>query len=63
MIKILFLGDIFGKTGRDAVIENLSELKKEYEIDYVIAKMPPIIEKLNSISPYQDEIKALKNLK
>lgn len=37
MIKILFLGDIFGKTGRDAVIENLSELKKEYEIDYVIA--------------------------
>lgn len=37
MIKILFLGDIFGKVGRDAVCEKLAELKKEYEADYVIA--------------------------
>ena len=42
---------------------SLSRFTTEDEIDYVIAKMPPIIEKLNSISPYQDEIKALENLK
>ena len=37
MIRILFLGDVFAKTGRDAVKERLPEIKKEYEIDYVIA--------------------------
>ena len=42
---------------------SLSRFTTEDEIDYVIAKMPPIIEKLNSISPYQDEITALKNVK
>ncbi len=42
---------------------SLSRFTTEDDIDYVIAKMPPIIEKLNSISPYQDEIMALKNSK
>ena len=42
---------------------SLSRFTKEEEIDYVIEKIPPIIEKLNTISPYQDELLALKNLK
>ncbi len=42
---------------------SLSRFTTEDDIDYVIAKMPPIIEKLNSISPYQDEIMALKESK
>ncbi len=42
---------------------SLSRFTKEDEIDYVIEKLPPIIEKLNRISPYQEELEALKNLK
>jgi len=36
-INILFLGDIVGATGRFAVANLLPQLKKEYEIDLVIA--------------------------
>jgi len=42
---------------------SLSRFTKEKEIDYVLEKMPPIVEKLCAISPYQDELKALKELK
>ena len=35
----------------------------EAEIDYVIDKLPGIIEKVTSISPYQKELQALKALK
>ncbi len=36
-MNILFIGDIVGKPGRKLVKKHLSRLKKEYEIDYVIA--------------------------
>lgn len=36
-MKLLFIGDIVGKTGRKAVEEQLSSLKKQYAIDVVIA--------------------------
>lgn len=36
-IKIVFLGDIFGKIGRKAVINILPKLKKEYKPDFIIA--------------------------
>ena len=36
-MKILFIGDIVGKTGRDMVCEKLPELKKKYQSDIVIA--------------------------
>ena len=39
---------------------SLSRFTTEKEIDYVIEKLPPIIEKINSISPYQEELAALK---
>lgn len=42
---------------------SLSRFTTEDEIDYVIEKIPPIIEKLNKISPYQEELNALRNLK
>lgn len=42
---------------------SLSRFTKEEEIDYVIEKMPHIIDKLNKISPYQEELEALKKLK
>jgi len=42
---------------------SLSRYTTEEEIDYVIEKMPPIIEKLIQISPYQDELMELKKLK
>jgi metallophosphoesterase (TIGR00282 family) len=35
--KFLFLGDIFGKTGRKILSEHLFEIKKENEIDFTIA--------------------------
>jgi 2',3'-cyclic-nucleotide 2'-phosphodiesterase len=36
-IKILFLGDIFAKIGRRAVIKTIPKLKKEYEPDLILA--------------------------
>ncbi len=42
---------------------SLSKYTTEKEIDYVIEKLPPIIEKITNLSPYQDELNALKNLK
>ena len=35
-MKIVFLGDIFGRSGRDAVAEHMSYLKKQYQPDFVI---------------------------
>jgi 2',3'-cyclic-nucleotide 2'-phosphodiesterase len=37
MLKILFLGDIVGEPGRRAVIETVPLLKKEHDIDFVVA--------------------------
>lgn len=36
-MNILFIGDIMGRSGRDAVFELLPEIKEEYNIDYTIA--------------------------
>ena len=36
-MKILFLGDIFSKCGRDIVKRHLDSLKERYEIDLVVA--------------------------
>ena len=37
MLRILFLGDIVGEPGRKAVISRIPELRREREIDFVIA--------------------------
>ncbi|MDR1327438.1 MAG: cysteine desulfurase NifS [Heliobacteriaceae bacterium] len=42
---------------------SLSKYTTEAEIDYVIKSLPGIIDKLTNISPYQDELEALKKLK
>ncbi len=42
---------------------SLSRYTTEEEIDYTIEKMPAIIEKLTHISPYQKELKELKERK
>lgn len=42
---------------------SLSRFTTEKEIDYVSEKMPEIIEKITKISPYQDELNALKQLR
>jgi len=36
-VKIAFIGDIVGRPGRDMLKKYLPKLKKEYEIDFVIA--------------------------
>ena len=35
-MKILFLGDVVAKSGREAVIRNIKPLKSEYGADFVI---------------------------
>jgi len=55
-VRILFIGDIFGRPGRTIVQERLSELVKEHEIDLIIANgensaagfgiTPPLAEEL-----------------
>ena len=42
---------------------SLSRFTTEKEIDYVCEQMPTIIEKLVRISPFQDELEALRKLK
>ena len=36
-MNILFIGDIMGRSGRDAVFEMLYQVKEEYNIDFTIA--------------------------
>lgn len=36
-MRILFIGDIFGRTGREMVADYLYELKTKYQVDFVIA--------------------------
>jgi len=38
-MKILFLGDIFGRPGREIVNEELPKIKKEHSIDFSIANI------------------------
>lgn len=42
---------------------SLSKYTKEEEIDYVLKVMPEIINKITTLSPYQDELANLKRLK
>lgn len=42
---------------------SLSRYTTEKEVDYVCEKMPQIIERITAISPFQDELAALKALK
>lgn len=42
---------------------SLSKFTTEKEIDYVIEKLPGIIDKITMLSPYQDELNALRKLK
>lgn len=42
---------------------SLSRFTTDSEVDYVLENMPKIIDKLTKISPFQDELVALKNLK
>ena len=37
MLKLLFIGDIVGKPGRDYVVRRLSEIREEWSLDLVIA--------------------------
>lgn len=39
MIKIMALGDIFGRPGRNMIINRLDSLKREYEADFVIVNI------------------------
>ncbi|CAI2201560.1 6319_t:CDS:1, partial [Funneliformis geosporum] len=38
-MKILAIGDIFGRTGRKIIKNHLGEIKKQYQIDLVIANV------------------------
>ena len=37
MVKLLFIGDIVGRPGRSFVFERLPEIRKELEVDFVVA--------------------------
>ena len=36
-MKLLFFGDIFGRSGRDALIKNLPSLKEKFKPDFILA--------------------------
>lgn len=35
-MKLLFLGDVVGRAGRDAVMQHLPSLRKEWQLDFVV---------------------------
>jgi metallophosphoesterase (TIGR00282 family) len=37
MLKLLFIGDIVGRPGRDIVVERVARLKRELALDFVVA--------------------------
>jgi len=37
MLKLLFIGDIVGRPGRDIVAERLARIRQEHDLDFVIA--------------------------
>jgi len=42
---------------------SLSRFNTEADIDYTLAKLPEVIEKINGLSPYQEELAHLKEIK
>src|ERR1043166_9445401 len=36
MLNVLFLGDVVGEPGRNAVIARLPELKQKYSLDFIV---------------------------
>lgn len=59
MIKILFISDIVGKIGRNAVIQHLPALKKKYEPDVVIANAENLAHGIGATQKTLDEMKAV----
>ncbi len=58
-MKVLFLGDICGRPGREALRDHLGGIKKKYDIDFTIANVENIahgrgasVRTLNEISGY-----------
>ena len=35
-MRILFLGDVVGKSGRQAIIENLTKLRTDWALDFIV---------------------------
>lgn len=56
-MKILFFGDIVGKIGRKAIKEILPELKKEYQVDLVIANAENIAHGIGVTEKILEEMK------
>ena len=42
---------------------SLSRFTKEKDVDFVIEKMPIIMDKLTKISPFQEELEKLRKIK
>lgn len=42
---------------------SLSRFSTEEDVDYILEKIPPIIEKINKLSPYQKELAELKKIR
>ena len=59
MLKIIFISDIVGKIGRNAVREYLPSLKKKYQPDIIIANAENLAHGIGATQTTIDELKAL----
>ncbi len=57
MIKIIFLGDIVGKIGRQAVRRQLPKLKKQYRPDLIVANVENLAHGIGFTQKTLDELK------
>ncbi len=55
-MKILFIGDIFGKTGRQVLSRYLPQVKKKYNVDMVIANGENVSHGKGLIRKHYDEM-------
>ena len=55
-MKILFIGDVFGKTGRQVLSRYLPQVKKKYNVDMVIANGENVSHGKGLIRKHYDEM-------
>ena len=55
-MRLLFLGDIVGSAGRDAVVRSVAPLRRELELDYVVVNAENIAGGRGTLPAHADEL-------
>ena len=59
-MRILFLGDVVGRSAREAVIKEIPEIRRNFSIDFVSLRNCPITQLKKIIRPTDEDFKKHK---